>query len=181
MYEITDEDLMYRAKNGDMKCISVLFERYNVRLYNFFYQQTRDKIQSEDLTQNVFERLIKYRHQYKAEGKFISWIFSIARNVHIDLYRKQTPDLPGDEKVMSLANQEDEPYSEENFHSTRLKLAMNALSGEERQLIYWSRFEKMKYADMAKMLDTSEGAIKTKMHRTMKNLKQAFFKIQINE
>ncbi len=181
MYEITDEDLMARAKNGEMKCISILFERYNVRLYNFFYQQTRDKNQSEDLTQNVFERLIKYRHQYKAEGKFISWIFSIARNVHIDLYRKQTPDLPGDDKVMSIANTADEPYSEESIHSARLKLAMNTLSGEERQLIYWSRFEKLKYTEMAQILETSEGAIKTKMHRTMKNLKNAFFKIKINE
>ncbi len=178
----TDEELMQRAKNGEMRCISSLFDRYNVRLYNFFYQQTRDKGQSEDLTQNVFERVIKYRHKYENRSNFTSWIFAIARNVHIDLYRKKRLDLPGNEKVMFIADQpEVVADSRESLHSARLKAALNKLSPEQQQLIYLTRFEKMKYAEVARIMECSEGAVKVKIHRTMKNLKDVFLKLKIDE
>jgi len=172
---------MQRAKAGELHCISTLFERYNVRLYNFFFQQTRDRSQSEDLTQNVFERIIKYRLKYTEKRNFTSWIYTIARNVHMDLYRKKRFDLPGNEAVLRMAEVPDETETIESLHSERLKLAMAQLSKDEQQIIWMTRFEKMKYAEVAQVFECSEGAIKAKVHRTMKNLKNVFFKIRVDD
>lgn len=175
----TDEELMQKAKAGELRYISTLFDRYNVRLYNFFYQQTRDKGQSEDLTQNVFERIIKYRKNYQEKKNFTAWIYAIARNVHMDLYRKKRFDLPGNEKVLAIAEIPQEEETIESLHNDRLKLAMAALSKDEQQILWMTRFEKMKYAEVADVFDCTEGAIKAKVHRTMKNLKDVFFKIKV--
>lgn len=177
----TDEELMQKAKAGELKCISTLFDRYQVRLYNFFFQQTRDKGQSEDLTQNVFERIIKYREKYTEKRNFTSWIYAIARNVHMDLYRKKRFDLPGNEHVLRIAEIPDETETIESLHSDRLKLAMTQLKQEEQQILWMTRFEKMKYAEVAEVFQCSEGAIKAKVHRTMKNLKDVFFKIKVDD
>ncbi len=172
---------MQRAKAGELKCISTLFDRYHVRLYNYFFQQTRDKGQSEDLTQNVFERIIKYRKKYREKKNFTSWIYAIARNVHMDLYRKKRFDLPGNDKVQRLAEVPNEDETIESLHDNRLKLAMAQLRQDEQQILWMTRFEKMKYAEVAEVFECSEGAIKAKVHRTMKNLKEVFFKIIVDE
>ena len=177
----TDEQLMLNAKTGEMRCISILFDRYNVRLYNFFYQQTRDKGLSEDLTQNVFERVIKYRNKYENRSNFASWIFTIARNVHMDIYKKKRHDLPGDEKVLYMAEINSPAESKESIHEDRLKKALRMLSPDQQQMIYLTRFEKMKYSEVAEIMNCSEGALKVKVHRTMKDLKNVFFKINIDE
>lgn len=73
---------MLKVKEGSLSELAVLFERYNVRLFNFFLKLTFDKAASEDLTQTLFYRVIKYRQTYKAEeGSFKTWIYQMGRNV----------------------------------------------------------------------------------------------------
>lgn len=178
---MTDEELMLQAKAGELSSISILFDRYNVRLYNFFLQQTRDQSKSEDLTQMVFERLIKYREKYVQRDRFTSWIYTIARNVHKDLYRKKREDLPGREKIYALADQQIEVEADLDEEKDQLQKAMQYLRPEQRELIWLSRYERLKYAEIAHMMGTTEGAVKVKIHRSMKDLKTQFFKIRKHE
>jgi RNA polymerase sigma-70 factor (ECF subfamily) len=62
---MTDEMIMEAVKNGDLQRASLLFERYNKRIFNFLARMTMDREVAEDLTQNVFLRMIKYRNSYK--------------------------------------------------------------------------------------------------------------------
>mgnify|MGYP001792168515 CR=1 FL=1 len=62
---ISDETLMERVKHGELRRASELFERYNKPLYNFFARLTLDRDLSDDLTQNVFLRMLKYRKTYQ--------------------------------------------------------------------------------------------------------------------
>jgi RNA polymerase sigma-70 factor (ECF subfamily) len=112
---------------------------------------------------------------------FTSWIYAIARNVHMDLYRKRRFDLPGNDKVLALAEIPDEEETIETIHHEGLKKAMAQLSHDEQQILWMTKFEKMKYVEVAEVFDCSEGAIKAKVHRTMKNLKDVFFKINMDE
>ena len=81
---MTDEMIMEAVRNGDLQQASVLFERYNKQIYNFLARMTMSKVLAEDLTQNVFLRMIKYRNSYRDGNKFHSWIYQIARNVFSD-------------------------------------------------------------------------------------------------
>lgn len=168
---------MNEVHTGQLKSLSVLYDRYHLRLYNFFFHQTRDVAVSEDLTQNVFERVIKYRARYHSDKPFMPWLFAIARNVHTDLYRKKVPYLPGDDKVMAIADVPHEQAANESIHSDRLRAAMNQLTDEQRQLLLMVKYENMKYSEAADSLGCSVSALKVRVHRTMKDLKREFFKI----
>src|SRR5690349_4034367 len=84
---MTDELIMEAVKNGNLQQASVLFERYNKRIFNFLARMTMDREVAEDLTQNVFLRMIKYKNSYREGNKFQSWIYQVARNVFSDHYQ----------------------------------------------------------------------------------------------
>ncbi len=84
---MTDETIMEAVKSGDLQQATLLFERYNKRIYNFLARMTSDRLLAEDLTQNVFLRIIKYRMSYREGARFQSWIYQIARNVFSDHYQ----------------------------------------------------------------------------------------------
>ncbi len=64
---MTDEMIMEAVKNGDLQQVSMLFERYHKRIFNFLARMTMDRELAEDLTQNVFLRIMKYRASYRKE------------------------------------------------------------------------------------------------------------------
>ncbi|HMI62951.1 MAG TPA: sigma factor, partial [Puia sp.] len=69
MLELSDEKIMLLVKDGHLSELTELFDRYHVPLYNFFLRLTVDKVISEDLTQNLFYRVIRYRQSYQpAQG-----------------------------------------------------------------------------------------------------------------
>ena len=85
---LEDHNLMLKVKEGDVDKLNLLYKRYSRRFFGFFYGMTNDGATSEDLVQNVFVRMLKYRHTYKETGDFEVWAFQMARNVHHDHYRK---------------------------------------------------------------------------------------------
>jgi RNA polymerase sigma factor (sigma-70 family) len=79
---------MISVRNGETEKLGHLFEAHHKRLYNFFLNQTGNRQTSEDLVVDVFLRMLKYRHTYKDEGSFSTWMYTIARNARVDHYRK---------------------------------------------------------------------------------------------
>ncbi len=79
---------MIKVRDGDLDRLGLLFERYKRPLYGFFYGLNKNSELSEDLVQNTFFRIMKYRHLFRGEGDFRTWMFHIARNVSHDHYRK---------------------------------------------------------------------------------------------
>ena len=70
---------MRKVADGNLDLLKVLFDRHHRHVYNYLFKMSGDAMLSEDLTQDVFYKLIKYRSSYK-DGAFVSWLFSIARN-----------------------------------------------------------------------------------------------------
>jgi RNA polymerase sigma factor (sigma-70 family) len=176
--ELTDDKIMYKVKNGQLSELTELFERYNMPLYNFFLKLTMDSNTSEDLTQNLFYRIIRYRHTFNGgNGSFRSWIYQMARNLHADHCRqkqrisevvKNRADFP--EEVAD----KDEGFKEHDFE--KLKLALAGLGPVDRELIVMSRYEGLKYAEIAKMKNMSLSSIKVQIHRALKELRILYFK-----
>lgn len=81
---------MLFVREGQLSELTELFERYHVPLYNFFLRLTMDGALSEDLTQNLFYRVLRYRQSFEpASGSFRSWVYRMARNVHADHFRQE--------------------------------------------------------------------------------------------
>lgn len=182
---------MLLVKEGHLSELTELFERYHVKLYNFFLRLTMEKATSEDLTQNLFYRVIKYRQSWQpAGGSFQSWIYRMARNVHHDhcAQSRKVPGQPGrheDEIGESLGSgfpaggnarglAGGHGYSEEQYG--RLDRAMAGLQPDQREILVLSRFQGLKYEEIARIKDISVPAIKVQVHRAIKHLRNLYFK-----
>lgn len=165
---------MMKVKEGDLDKMSLLFERYKRPLYGFFYGLTKRQELSEDLVQNTFLRILKYRHLFRGEGDFRAWMFHIARNVNHDHHRKNkikaTEGLEyWQERIGHSENQAAEmQHSEEQ---QLLSMAMDRLSEDKREVLLLSKFQEKKYSEIGEVLGCSEGAVKVKVFRALQELK----------
>ncbi len=172
---------MLKVKKGDLEKMSLLYHRYSRRFFGFFYNMTNDGPTSEDLVQNVFMRMLKYRHTYSDEGKFETWAFHLARNVHHDHFRKNKRYAFQESMQDSVYETVDEDNTE--LRMTRedeidnLKEALLSLSPEKRELLELTRFQKLKYEQVANLLGISESAVKVRVHRTLKELRSIYVRL----
>jgi RNA polymerase sigma factor (sigma-70 family) len=174
---IPDETIMQNVRDGNLSEMSVLFERYHVRLYNFFIKMGLQNEISQDLTQNLFYRMIKYRHSYKPGNSVKSWMYQIARNLHADYCnkRKKSADLVMPDKTYSNeVVSETDSYEEEDYE--RLDRALAALNDSQREIIVLSRYQKLKYEEISGIVNQSVPAIKVAMHRAIKQLRCIYMK-----
>lgn len=174
MKHLTDEEIMLQVANGNLDMLSILFDRYHVRIYNFFNKMLRDKMASEDLTQDVFIRVMKYRASYK-QGNFTSWIYTIARNIFSTYYQNKKKEQVNiseeeigqtDKQLITENNREELDY---------LQQALSKLKSHERELIVMHRFQEIKYSQIAEIIGSNENAVKVKVHRALKKLKDIYF------
>ena len=163
---------MLDVSQGNLDAMAHIFERYNKRLYNFYFQMIRDKAICEDMTQTVFYKVMRYRTSYKG-GQFVSWIFKIARNVFSDHYQKSKK-TSNTEDFELVAYKNVESKIEKNDDIAHLHNALKTLNKEERELIVLNRFQGVKYDKIADIVGSTEGAVKVKVHRIIKKLKTVY-------
>jgi RNA polymerase sigma-70 factor (ECF subfamily) len=177
---MTDEMIMEAVKNGDLQQASLLFERYNKRIYNFLARMTMDRAVAEDLTQNVFLRIIKYRNSYRQGLRFQSWIYQVARNIfsdHYQMHKNRFSDFVNVEKVSDQIPDAGENEMQEEQEQL-LARSMAMLNEEQRELLILTRFQHMKYEDVAVIMDTTVANIKVKVHRAIAKLREHYFELE---
>ncbi len=175
---MSDEQLMDMVKKGKMEALSDLFERYHVKLYNFFLRLTQDGALSEDLVQNVFERIIKYRRSYRGETTFRAWMYQIARNVRTDHYRLNKVKIDDSINPVSLglATGTQQEVMEKKEKRQELERAILQLKPEYREVLWLGWFEKMTYAEVGEILGLTVSNVKVRIHRAIKQLKRHYNK-----
>jgi len=175
---MTDEELMNLVRDDDLKHLGVLFDRYHVKLYNYFSKISHDKTLSEDLVQIVFERIIKSRKSYKGTGTFKGWIFRIARNALMDHYKSIKVKINKNVSVDLLDMTELDEATEKEItlaNSKKLKIAMDQLKEEHKEILVLTRFQNLNYKEAAVVIGLSENAVKARVFRAMKSLREIYF------
>ena len=169
--EHTDESLMAEVAGGNLDHLKILFERHHVHVFNFLYKMSRDKMLSEDITQDVFYKLMKYRHSYNG-GNFVSWMFTIARNNLKTHYRRMQTNT---EDVSVLEYRMAENEEEKTADYSHLQQALAKLDASDREVLVMNRFQNIKYAELAEIVGSTPGAVKTKVSRALRKLKTIYF------
>ncbi len=171
---------MLKVKAGESHTLGLLYERYKKRLFGFFYQMCKDANLSEDLVQNVFIRVLKYKHTYNEESNFLSWLFRIARNVYYDQFKvnskNRTTDLDEVNNAFIVGNVESD--IEKNEKVSLLKEAMNQLPAKKKELIVLSKLKELKYKELGEIVGCSEGNARTRVHRALLDLKQIYLTLE---
>lgn len=177
----SDNAVMHKVKAGDLDKMALLFERYHGSLYGFLFRMTKQKEASEDMVQNVFFRMLKYRNSFTGNGEFTTWMYHLARNVLYDHFKKnkniaQQLDLKNIEDKIAEEEQADEKIHKRE-ELKKLEKAMEKMDMEKRELLILCRFQKLKYREIAEILNISEAAVKVRMHRALNELRNNFLQI----
>lgn len=175
---MTDEELMNLVNNDDLKQLGVLFDRYQVKLYNYFIRVTNNTNLSEDLVQVVFERIIKSRNSYKGTGSFKGWIFRIARNAMMDHFKSRKIKVNENISVDSLDMVDDQSHNDREVieeNKKKLRAAMNQLKEEHREILVLTRYENLNYKEAASVIGLTENAVKARVFRALRSLRELYF------
>jgi len=171
---------MEAVRKGELAKLGILFERHHRPLFDFLARMTGNASTAEDLVQEVFVRVLKYRATWRGEGRFDTWLFRIARNARADYFRTRRPDAPIDEA-------DDHPSHAplpgdllaRNRDVARLQRALMLLREDKRELIVLARYRGMKLEAIADLLGIEVGTVKVRIHRAVKELRDIF--LQLNE
>jgi RNA polymerase sigma-70 factor (ECF subfamily) len=174
--QLSDEKLMSLVQLGKLNYMELLFVRYQKQLFNYFLKCTFDREASQDLTQNTFVRVLKYRKSFKNDRGFRIWLFQIARNQVKDHFGNSR-DIPDQlSQVDHLPDPGGENLNEERMRNEeKLYKALGMLPQDKRELLVMTKFQGMKYEEIAKIRDQSISAIKVQVHRTIAQLRKIYF------
>lgn len=173
---LSDEHLIQKVRAGDHSRMGLLYERYHKDLYAYFYRCTSDTLKSEDLVHTVFFKILKNCQQFSGKSKFVYWLFTIARNTQINDHKKRDPlrqsyelnDLDSMRHAVNSPSDELEKLEQKEL----LKRALNQLSPEKREAIILSRYQGLKYKEIAEIAGVSENAIKSRIQRGLIEMKE---------
>ncbi len=168
---------MLELQLGNFDAAALLFERWKRPLFNFFYRMTNKWTESEDFTQMLFERMIKYRSTYTKGMSFKTWLFQMARNISYTAYQKQEKRrtvyadwrLDADQSVPAI-----DRTMEKEEERKRLWLALNRLPAAQKEILLLSKFQQLPYKEIGELFNCTEGAVKVKVYRAMAKLKTAY-------
>lgn len=172
---------MLDVRDGELDALGELFERYHGPLYGFLLKLTGNRLVAEDITQTVFQRMLKYRHTYRDEGSFTAWMYHLARRCSADHFRR-TNVAPQPTDPVALQECIDEsPHagvraSVSDDHAA-LHAALARLDHKDREVLLLSRFQELSFAEISGILDCSVGAAKVRAHRALRALREMFFEV----
>jgi RNA polymerase sigma-70 factor, ECF subfamily len=173
---------MHQVKTGDLEKLGFLFERFKKPLFGFFYRSTRSPSVCEDLVQNVFLRILKYRLTFTGSGKFTTWMFHIAHNVINDYYSQNSRYQNIDEEHENIFDGEQE-FSDTVVKDEEIILlnkALGKLPPAQREIIVMSKYQGLKYKDIGEIMNCTESNVKIKVFRAMNELRKIYLELEGN-
>jgi RNA polymerase sigma factor (sigma-70 family) len=181
---VEDDLVMQQVRDGDVSKLAVLFDRHHRALFGFFVHLTGSRETSEDLVQEVFLRVLKYRHTYVAETSFRGWLYQIARNVHIDQAGKRRAEVPmpqdanGNIAEFRSSEVQADRRIQAKQDTALLRRALASMPPEKKEVLIMSRFGGLKYEEIASALQCEVGTVKVRVYRALRELGDRFFALQ---
>ncbi len=170
-----DDDtlLVAQARQGDAQAFALLYLRYAEQVYDFVYHRLGSREAAEDATQTIFLRAATGLPKTREETHFAGWLFAIARNVIIDIYRKQASATVPLDHALELRDPGDSPeeIAERADWSRELGRMRDECLNEYKQEVFDLRMQGLSDREIAVALGRSHGAIRTTQHRLVTRLK----------
>ena len=188
--DATDEMLMVRYQRGDREAFVELVRRYQAPIYNFVIRQLRSASTAQDVTQDVFLRVVQNAAEFKHEARFTTWLYTIARNLCIDHYRKLSHrrhaslDQPKKRDtedsrplVESIADGHPRSSVERSHTSSRVAdcivQAVDSLPDEQREVFLLREVANLPFKDIAEVTGVGENTVKSRMRYALERLREA--------
>lgn len=187
--DTSDEDLMLAYASGQAKAFEVLYQRHRRPVFNFILRSVHAPDLAEELMQEVFMRVIQNAENYTRSARFTTWLYTIARNICIDSYRRkkhrytlslQQPSPALGEDAPPLEQTIEDPDSKdrnENYTIHRkihglLEAALQTLPDEQREVFLLREVSQLPFKEIASIVGTLENTVKSRMRYALEHLRK---------
>ena len=163
------EHLMARYQQADPAAVAALVERLSPQLYRFFAGQLGSQNDAEDMLQNVWLRIHRVRHTYRAGDPVLPWVYTIARRVRVDNYRKRYR-ISSREMGVDVLPECPVHNGETNMLPSFEELVA-ALPESQREVVTMLKVDGLSLEEIARVTSSTTGAVKQKAHRAYERLR----------
>jgi RNA polymerase sigma-70 factor (ECF subfamily) len=173
----SDLDLLRMVRRGEPDGAAGLFERYSAPLLRFCDRMLANRAEAEEVTQEVFLKMITRVEQYDGRAAVSSWLYAIAANACRDRLRRSKRAVVVPLEVVAEAPSKEngaEIRIQERQRRAAVRRALDRLSDDQREALVLARYHGMPYAEIARVLEITEGAVKTRIFRAVETLKEVF-------
>ncbi|MBI3805492.1 MAG: sigma-70 family RNA polymerase sigma factor [Nitrospirae bacterium] len=187
---ISDEDLIIRLKGGDSAAFDLLVERYQRQAYGIAYQMVGHQEDARDLSQEAFIRIYEGIDSFRGASRFYTWFYRILVNLCLDHLRrrslrnrffrffsgKETDDGGAEDALPEVAEERGFGNPERGLVDKEFRLALRAalttLSPQQRAVFLLRNNHDLLTSEIAEILGTSEGTVKTHLFRAVRMLRE---------
>ena len=183
MVELDDRTLADRIGEGDSLAFQTFVEAYKKKVYCLSYDILGNHHDTEDVSQEVFIKVLRSIHLFRRDAKMSSWLYQITVNACIDhLRRKSTKRQESLEDIGDVEFRQQEwgmaPKAEPESHGdaailqARIQEALDNLSAKERTVFVMKLYNGFKIKEIAEILDVTAGTVKSLLFRAVKKLQK---------
>ena len=168
-----EDKLIKKAQKGEAESFGILYDHYSSPIYRFIFLKVNNKSLAEDLFHEVFLSAWQNINNYSHKGfPFSSWLYQIARNRVIDYYRtkKDFTEISDEEDRFITLTAEN--VIDHSLNMEKIKGALDQLSEEQSNVIILRFINDLSPAEIALVLNKSEGAVRLMQHIAIANLKK---------
>jgi RNA polymerase sigma-70 factor, ECF subfamily len=170
--------LIQLAQQGDAGACAALYNRHYDAVYRYCYYRVNDVDLAQDLASEVFVRMVQSLDRFRVRGRpLLAWLYTIARNLVTDMHRQKARathlPLGGAAQLSTDGNGDLARRVDRRLQADCLASALRHLTEEQRQVIVLKFIEDLNNAEIGRLLDKSEGAIKSLQHRALTALRRA--------
>lgn len=170
--------LVKHAQKGDENAFANLYRQYNQRIYRYVFSRVGDQVSAEELTSQTFLAALEGLASYRNNGKFSSWVFSIARNKIVDFYRSQKRmGISIDEQFIAvMVNPQIMDRIEAKERAEILAGLIRKLPKDRKELLRLRFVVGLKYKEIAEITGRRTTAVKKAIYRLLDDLRQSLEK-----
>jgi len=171
MPELPDSELVVRAQQGDLNAMGMLYDQHYKMIFRYLRARVGDQLLAEDLTGDVFRRMLTGLPQYRSLGlPFRAWLFRIAHNLMIDHYRQESGREMAsldEDKTESQPQGEDDPavVLEQKLRFENAHRALSELEQFQREVLALRFLGGLSLRETALALNKTEDAVKALQRR----------------
>ena len=179
---LSDESLAAQVSSGNSAALEVLYERYSATVLGLAFRIVGERAAAEDLLQETFWRVWKSAETFQPQrGPFKSWLFRIARNLAIDVYRRSNvrpQAIAGDDNSASAVDQApdlDTDVAEQalsGLENQQIRKVIRSLPDVQRQVIEMAYFYGMTRQEIAEATGEALGTIHTRARLALQKLRE---------
>jgi len=171
---LQDDLLLERAQQFDPKALAEIFDAYSERIYGYIYRRTGSPSLSEDMTGEVFLRLLEaIKTKHGPRTNLLAWLYRVAHNLIVDHYRRQSKSKTQslEDWLVSIPDNMSDKVDKE-MTTEQLRLAIGRLTLDQQQVVVLKFVEGLSNAQVGIILGKPEGAIKSLQHRALAALRR---------